>query len=130
MITFTIPIVPVPKGRARVTQYGTFTPIKTRRFETEFKILAKQYAPKKLLIGPLKLEVYFYVKMPKRPKFFLPVGKPDGDNFFKAVMDSLEGIFFKNDSQICDGRFMKLYDTFKNGERICVEIYEMKAEAK
>jgi Holliday junction resolvase RusA-like endonuclease len=37
------------------------------------------------------------------------IKRPDGDNLFKAIADAGNGILWEDDSQICDGRFLKLY---------------------
>jgi Holliday junction resolvase RusA-like endonuclease len=34
--------------------------------------------------------------------------KPDRDNLDKAVMDALKGLAWIDDSQVCDGRIIKL----------------------
>lgn len=38
----------------------------------------------------------------------LPTGKPDWDNYGK-ITDALNGIAWKDDSQVCDGRVIKRY---------------------
>lgn len=130
MIDFTIPLPPTAKGRPRFGRNGAYTPTKTRVFESAFRLLSRKHAPREMLEGPLKMEVFFTVKIPKkRPKFPFPITKPDGDNFLKAIFDSMEGVFFKNDSQICDGRFVKLYDVTNSGARIRVLLCKVSESA-
>lgn len=70
-------------------------------------------------LNPLAMLVHAFVPIPAswtaRDKLaaefgaILPTTRPDGDNFFKAAADSLNGIVFKDDSQIVDGRVIKRY---------------------
>lgn len=39
----------------------------------------------------------------------LPTPRPDGDNHLKIAKDALNGIAFKDDSQVCDARVIKRY---------------------
>lgn len=49
--------------------------------------------------------------------------KPDlQDNLFKGVADALEGIVFKNDSQICEVSSRKIYGTVPRVELIFEEL--------
>ena len=47
-------------------------------------------------------------------------GKPDRDNVMKSLQDALEGILFRNDSLICDGRVQKFKAAV--GEHAHVEV--------
>jgi Holliday junction resolvase RusA-like endonuclease len=38
-------------------------------------------------------------------------GRPDIDNLLKFVMDALNGVFYKDDSQICQVFTLKQYNT-------------------
>lgn len=40
----------------------------------------------------------------------LPTGRPDGDNYLKVAQDALNGIVYKDDSQVIDARVIKRYD--------------------
>lgn len=39
----------------------------------------------------------------------LPTPRPDGDNHLKIVKDALNGIVWRDDSQVCDARVIKRY---------------------
>jgi len=110
LITFTILMEPVAKGRPRATWIAgkahTYTPEKTRTAEEEIKW---QIISRPGLVDqcygrgvPLKLEATFYKARPKSlPKrVVLPVGKSDVDNMLKTLIDGMEGLLFPNDSQI------------------------------
>ena len=71
------------------------------------------------LMGAIRLEVTFYMPIPaslskKKHNELIEqhyhIKKPDLDNLVKAVCDSLEGTYFKNDSQICEIIAKKVYD--------------------
>jgi len=93
--------------------------------------LVQSQAPDKPLTGPLRVDCFFFYGHLKghygtgrnagKIKDSAPTWKstkPDRDNSDKFVLDSLDGVFFLNDSQVCDGRIMKRYD-----EKPRTEIY-------
>lgn len=127
MIKFTIPITPVAKGRPRLGRYGVFTPDKTRQYESELKALMRsKLTSNALLAGPLYLSVRFILLKPKRPKHKSePIGKPDLDNFWKAIADAGNGILWLDDSQIVETYARKLFDVSGAGPRIEIEVKEL-----
>ncbi len=127
MITFTLPIDPFPKLRPRLGRGGHVrTPQKTRNFENSVRVMANPYRPKELLLGPIKIVVDFYMKPPARGRREYPTTRPDTDNLIKSVSDSLNGIMWKDDSQIVEIYARKLYDYVNRKGRIVVTIEEMK----
>jgi Holliday junction resolvase RusA-like endonuclease len=124
MISFTVPGEPVAKGRAKVTTINGFarmyTPTKTVSYESTVALFASQaMAGRKPLDGPVSLSVHAVFAIPaswtkKRLQAHLVspeyvVKRPDGDNLLKAVSDALNGICFKDDAQVADGRVIKVY---------------------
>lgn len=105
MIEFTVLGLPTAKGRPRFfrrgNHVGTYTDAKTKEAERDFKAQAIKYAPQKPLEGALKVTMEIYKPKPKSyPKKKLYwIARPDLDNFIK-ILDSLNGIFWKDDSQI------------------------------
>lgn len=90
MITLTIPGNPIPKARARVVNGHAFTPARTREWEA---VVADHY---RIMCGvkhngPLAVELTFYRKDRRGA---------DVDNLQKAVLDALNGIAWRDDSQI------------------------------
>ena len=101
MIKFTIPGQPVPKARPRVTRKGTYTPETTKHYEKVVQASFMATKTRKMMDGPLKADLVFYLSKPKRPKHPRhPITKPDIDNYQKAVMDALNGMAYCDDSQI------------------------------
>jgi len=124
-ITFTVPMTPVAKARARSTGRGGrhITPSKTRKAEADIATYAtRAMAGRQPLTGPVELRLAFYFTPPaswpasKREKALRymawKISKPDVDNLQKSVMDAGNGILWKDDSQIAViGRITKQYDT-------------------
>lgn len=115
-IEFEVPGPPQTKGRAR-----SFVPpgfrravvthdAKTRQAEENFAGIASRFRPAVPFLGPIELHVLFYFVPPKSwPEWqraaalrgdFKHTSKPDADNLLKLVKDSLNGIFWRDDSQI------------------------------
>ena len=95
-----VPTIPI-KRRARHNQFGTYTDKRTR---DELGLVAESWDGEYYENEPLVLVVLIYKQLPKTtPKKVdrLPfIQKPDGDNVLKAVMDGLNGVAFRDDSQI------------------------------
>ena len=88
-----------------------YTPAKTANFESTLAMSAQAYLVannKKPLQGPFNAFVQITKAVPaswsnKKKKLaleglILPTGKPDIDNVAKAVLDSLNGVWFSDDS--------------------------------
>ena len=66
MIKLTIPGEPVAKGRPRVTRYGTYTPEKTKNYETLVKELYFVEHGQTLLDGELSIDIKHTSGSPSR----------------------------------------------------------------
>lgn len=127
-IRFVIELMPVPKGRPRATLRGrhavVYTPKETRLAEAEFIRHARRYAPEKPFEGALKVTLKFFKPKPKYiPKHVTHwIKKPDIDNLCKLILDSMDGIFYTDDSIITNLTTSKEYDDVARTE---VEIEEL-----
>lgn len=125
-VKFTIKGNPVPKGRPRVVMKGrypvTYTPEKTRIWEEYVQVSSLPYKPIEFMEGPLRMKLRFIFVKPKSAKREYPNIKPDIDNLAKSIMDALEGVFYKNDSQVVDEVLSKRYG---NVAMVKVEIEEL-----
>ena len=125
IIKFTVPGEPVGKGRARAFRNKAggvtmFTPERTRSYEAIVRSIAAEamwsMAP---IEGPVAMHLRAYFSAPKSLKKAdkelarreeLPVTKkPDASNVLKAVEDAMNGIVFKDDSQIALATVSKSY---------------------
>lgn len=135
-IKFTVPGVPVGKGRPRVTSHGTYTPKKTRDYEKLVQLCWKTQSGVVLPSGvPLMARVEAYFPIPKslsKRKQEAMVGrfyihKPDSDNIAKAILDSLNGIAYRDDSAVQLDRVPKRYTNA--APRVEVTIWEAEDDA-
>lgn len=122
-VSFKIPGVPVSKARARVVNINgrsvSFTPKKTKDYELALASIAGlAMRGRPLLTGPLVINATFVLSIPaswsKKKKEsarlhrLRPTTRPDLDNLLK-VIDGLEMVVFKNDSQIVEAHVSKVY---------------------
>ena len=123
MISFTVFVNPVAKGRPRVTTRGRFpviyTPKETKEAQNLFISKAKVFKPNEPLKGALKVTINFYKIKPKSyPKKVIHwITKPDIDNLQKLYLDSMNKIFYHDDSQV-----VELISTKKYSDIARVEI--------
>ena len=121
-VEFAVPGAPVPKGRPRfVATVGTdgkasgraYTPSLTRTYEESVRAAARAAMGRlNATSDAVMLSMVAFIPIPaswSRPKkaramagLLLPVGRPDLDNYEKAITDALNGICYEDDSQICD----------------------------
>lgn len=124
-VLFTVPGEPRGKGRPRFARCGegvrTYTPQVTECYENLVKSeyirqCKNTYFDKDKM---LRMTIYASFTIPKsasRKKrermlngVILPTKKPDIDNIFKIIADSLNGIAYHDDSQIVIASAHKLY---------------------
>ncbi|AZV94477.1 RusA family crossover junction endodeoxyribonuclease [Pseudomonas sp. S 311-6] len=125
MIEFTIPGVPVGKGRPRATKRGKnialYTPAKTVSYEGVVALAGQRaMAGRPPSTGPMGASMDIFLPVlaswsKKRQQAALlgqelPAKKPDMDNVIKAIFDALNGIVWIDDVQVTDmGRVRKRY---------------------
>ena len=120
IVTFLIGGEPQGKGRHRTTKAGiNYTPGKTAMYENWVKSVYINRVGEKLLYGPIRATIEAYYTIPKSKskrvrermlrQLERPTKKPDVDNIAKAILDSLNGIAYRDDSQIVELNMKKLY---------------------
>lgn len=109
-----INIRPTPAPRPRVTKNGTYNPANYTKYKRDIAEASKgifEHSQK-----PMHLHCYFYFKIPKswnkQQKQDPPhhTSKPDVDNLLKGIKDALNGIAYKDDSQIVSVFALKKYE--------------------
>lgn len=120
-LSFTVPGEPVGKARPRMTRSGhTYTPEKTVSYENLVKLCFKaKYPDEKPAESTVQMVITAYYGIAKSASNkkrqlmadgkIRPIKKPDADNIIKAVADALNGIAYKDDSQIVNVTIAKWY---------------------
>lgn len=136
MCDFEIEGKPVGKGRPRFKRMGnfvqTYTPEKTSEYEKLVRIRF-QNAGGQITDKPVRVEIVAFFAPPKSTKkkqmqemlsnLILPTKKPDCDNIAKIVLDALNQIAYKDDSQVVDLSVRKQY---ASEAKVYVHIEEIK----
>ena len=118
---FTVPGPPQGKGRPRFTRTGhAFTPAKTAEYERQIRqAYTRQCGQTFPEDAALRVKIVAWFSVPasdskarrdmKLKHKMLPIKKPDWDNIGKVICDALNGLAYRDDSQIVDGRVIKVY---------------------
>lgn len=135
MVTFKVDADPVGKQRARYAKRGnfvqTYTPDKTRNYESLIKEAAiEAMGSSEPLETPVTLYLYIRAPIPKSlPKKRMeaclnglekPIKKPDASNVLKSVEDAMNGVVYKDDSQIVNIHVSKVYSSV-SGVDVCIK---------
>lgn len=129
---------PMGKQRPRLSKFGTYTPQKTVNYETLIKYLFTQKYPNfKPYEGELRAKIIAIFEVPKsyskkkRESLLSIPGiensgagythKPDCDNIAKIVLDALNGLAYKDDSQITA---MLVFKEYGEQAKVIVEVEE------
>ena len=138
-IKFTIYGKPLAQKRPRFFRAGkgirSYDPDK--ELKNEFARIAKEYAPDKPFECPITIIIITYWKRPKshyrtgkysnelKPNApIYKTSKPDVDNLFKFVGDAFNGVFWKDDSYIINGKAIKIYTEGEEKTEIEIETIE------
>lgn len=125
MIEITVTGNPVAKGRGRVGRTANgrpmvFTPAKTRNWERDASVIARQRMEgRPPAEGPLAIVITATFPVPvswpawKREAALsgrvAHTTKPDGDNIAKAAKDALNGVVWRDDAQVVTTTIGKAY---------------------
>ena len=126
IVTFGVDGLPVGKGRPRFARVGkfvqTYSDKKTVAWEDQVRAAAqKAMGPTDILETPVTLALYFRLPIPQswskkrqeaaKNQLESYTKKPDWDNLGKAVSDALNGVIYKDDSQVVSAHIRKVYST-------------------
>lgn len=110
---------PVGKGRPRLGRHSTYTPDKTKNYEEYVKLcyINKYNIKQRPTEKPLKAKITAFFEVPtsysnKKKKELIGqphTSRPDIDNIAKIILDSLNGLAYKDDNQIVKLEVEKLY---------------------
>ena len=121
---------PIAKARPRVCKHGTYTPKRTADYENLVRAICLECNPEPLE-GHLRATIDFYMQIPKsRTKAdkekmgtgeIRPTPRPDLDNLIKSILDPINGIAYKDDSQVVEIVARKFYSDRPRAEVIIEE---------
>lgn len=129
---FKIPGEPVPKARPRVTRQGhAYTPRKTADYEALvkdcYRLQGGKYMGDSAIVSMIELRFEIPKSYGKSKRERIMAGeikhtkKPDVDNCVKAILDALNGIAYKDDSQIVELTVDKQYTDEGAGAIVTLE---------
>lgn len=111
---------PTPQQRHR--HRGKFTYDPSAKDKERFLFKSIKHRPEEPITTPLRIQMEFVFSRPKSHyrtgkystllKEHIPtmhITRPDTDNLVKFVLDSLNKVFYKDDSQICEVIAVKRY---------------------
>jgi Holliday junction resolvase RusA-like endonuclease len=118
--SFTVDGAPQGKARPRVTMHGTYTPAKTKQYESAVQLAYMTQCHGAMFPDfPLQVVIDAYFPIPKsaskrkqqemRDDIIRPKVKPDLDNIAKAICDALNGEAWHDDAQIVNLYVRKWY---------------------
>lgn len=108
---------PIACPRPRITRFGAYYPKKYQDYKDYLKYYLTSLNLNKFEDKPLYLNIVFNIQIPnslsKKKKLELNgtyvIKKPDIDNYLKSVMDAMNSIVYKDDSQIASISIIKKY---------------------
>ena len=137
MIEFTIHTIPIAQPRVKATirgkHAGVYTPSgPIHSFKAQLRIEAASVHHGELLSGPVSVELVFVFPRTKGQiwkRRDMPrirhTKKPDADNLAKAVLDSLNGLIWVDDAQVCELSVSKWIAAGDERAGVTVRIYEL-----
>lgn len=131
-----IPGKPMGKQRARTGKGFAYTPEETINYENLVKYIYQKECGK-MHEGYISAKITAYFPIPKNTskkkrnemalEIIRPTSKPDTDNIAKIVLDSLNGIAYKDDSQVI---YLNVEKYYSDNPRVAIEITQIKPECK
>jgi len=128
---------PKGKGRPRFSRAGKFTRVYTDKQTLDYEALIKSFAAEAMgstdpLETPVSVFLYIRHAVPqsyskKRTEACLsgleqPCKKPDIDNIAKTYLDAMNGVIFKDDTQVIDLHVKKVYSAVPGVDVMVMEI--------
>ena len=128
---------PKGKGRPRFTRAGKFTRVYTDKQTLDYEALIKFFAAEAMgstdpLETPVSVFLYIRHAVPqsyskKRTEACLsgleqPCKKPDIDNIAKTYLDGMNGVIFKDDTQVIDLHVKKVYSAVPGVDVMVMEV--------
>lgn len=122
-----IPIKPMPAPRPRVTRNGTYNDPKYTNYKKAIALYCQIHFG--VSEKPIAMHLIFLFDIPKswskqkKQDAIWHTSRPDIDNLQKGVMDSLNGIAYVDDAQVC---YLSVKKQYAEVAGIEIEITELK----
>ena len=128
---------PKGKGRPRFSRVGSFTKVYTDKQTLSYEAMISTFAKQAMGASePLRtpVSVFLHVRLPvpesyskKRREACLsgtekPCKKPDIDNIAKTYLDAMNGVIFKDDTQVIDLHVKKVYSAVAGVNVMVLEV--------
>jgi len=128
---------PKGKGRPRFSSAGKFTRVYTDKQTLVYEAVIRFFAAEAMGSTDLletPVSVFLYVRLPvpqsyskKRTEACLsglerPCKKPDIDNIAKTYLDAMNGVIFKDDTQVVDLHVKKVYSAVAGVNVMVMEV--------
>lgn len=125
----------VPCSRPKISRFAVYYPPKYTKFKKELeKQIRNSFKIKEEFHGkPLDISIEVFKEIPKslskkkkeELKLSPVIKRPDLDNYYKAILDSLGNVFYTDDSFISKLSGSKYYsDTEFEYAIVCIKAYE------
>lgn len=132
-VSFVVEGEPKAKARHRTNKTGhTYTPDTTVNYENWVKLSYRIANKDKHLEGEIRASIHAYFTIPKsavkgkrlamKHNTVRPTKRPDVDNLAKSILDALNGIAYKDDSQVVDLVVQKFWSEEPRVEVVLEEI--------
>ena len=121
-----IKIKPKAAPRPRVTRNGTYNSKEYTQYKQAIQLAYKSVHGTTQTEKPIFMKLEFFFKIPKswskkkKDSANWHISRPDGDNLAKSIKDALNGVAYRDDSQVCFLQVRKQYAAF-NGVKIEIE---------
>ena len=109
----------------------------SKKYKEQIIWQVKPYAPTKIMEGPVELELYFHMPIPKaasmiRRKQMIAgiihhIKRPDIDNLAYVVTNALKGLVYKDDSQIVN---LHVYKRYADAPKILLKVIDINEETR
>lgn len=110
----------VPCSRPKFSKFGVYYPKKYTNFKKSLETNIKKMfniQKEEFINKPLSINIFVYKQIPKSYskkkreslKGTYVMSRPDLDNYYKAILDSLSNVFYSDDSCICSLSGSKKY---------------------
>ena len=113
-----IEVRPMPAPRPRVTRNGTYNKKEYTQYKELIRLAYVSVNKGHPIESPMFMKIEFFFKIPnswsKRKKEAAKwhTSRPDTDNLVKSIKDALNGVAYKDDSQVCYLQARKQYAAF------------------